>query len=128
MMHTIQWISEKEFRSAPFSSFESCVSNMPANATVAFPREGDLAVIPSFCDVHVHFREPGFFYKETMATGSAAAARGGYTAVCTMPNLSPVPDSKEHLQAQLDLIEKDATVAVYPYGAITAHTSGQHDC
>ena len=55
-------------------------------------------LLPGFCDVHVHFREPGFSYKETVASGSAAAARGGYTAVCTMPNLDPVPDSPEHLK------------------------------
>ena len=60
------------------------------------------AILPGFCDVHVHFREPGFSYKETMVTGSACAARGGYTAVCTMPNLNPTPDSVEHLQQQLD--------------------------
>ena len=58
---------------------------------------GDVVVLPGFCDVHVHFREPGFSYKETIATGSAAAAAGGYTAVCTMPNLNPVPDSAAHL-------------------------------
>ena len=62
------------------------------------------AIFPGFCDVHVHFREPGFSYKETIATGSQASARGGYTAVCTMPNLKPVPDCAEHLQKQLDII------------------------
>jgi len=67
-------------------------------------------VFPGFCDVHVHFREPGFSYKETMATGSAASARGGYTAVCTMPNLNPVPDSVEHLNEQLKLIEEGASM------------------
>ena len=61
-------------------------------------------IVPGLCDVHVHFREPGFSYKETIASGSAAAAHGGYTAVCTMPNLSPVPDCAEHLKAQLDEI------------------------
>ena len=59
-------------------------------------------IFPGFCDVHVHFREPGFSYKETIETGSKASARGGYTAVCTMPNLNPVPDSAEHLKEQLD--------------------------
>ena len=66
-------------------------------------------IFPGFVDVHVHFREPGFSYKETIATGSAAAARGGYTAVCTMPNLNPVPDSYENLKQQLDIINNDAT-------------------
>ena len=61
---------------------------------------GDCAVFPGFTDVHVHFREPGFLYKETIRTGSMAAAHGGYTTVCTMPNLNPVPDSVEHLRAQ----------------------------
>ena len=83
------------------------------------------SVFPGFCDVHVHFREPGFSYKETMATGSLAAAAGGYTAVCTMPNLNPVPDSVEHLNAQLEAIEKDSCIHVYPYGAITVGEQGE---
>ena len=83
------------------------------------------AVLPGFCDVHVHFREPGFSYKETIATGSLASARGGYTAVCTMPNLNPVPDSVEHLKQQLDLIEDSACIHVYPYGAITVGEKGE---
>jgi len=82
-------------------------------------------VFPGFCDVHVHFREPGFSYKETMVTGSRASARGGYTAVCTMPNLSPVPDSVENLQQQLKLIEEGACIHVYPYGAITVGEKGE---
>ena len=77
------------------------------------------AVFPGFCDVHVHFREPGFSYKETIETGSLASARGGYTAVCTMPNLNPVPDSVENLAIQRRLIEESACIHVYPYGAIT---------
>ena len=82
-------------------------------------------VFPGFCDVHVHFREPGFSYKETIRTGSLAAARGGYTAVCTMPNLNPVPDSVEHLNRQLTLIEDHAVIHVYPYGAITVGEQGE---
>ena len=82
-------------------------------------------VFPGFCDVHVHFREPGFSYKETMVSGSAAAARGGYTAVCTMANLNPVPDSVEHLQQQLQLIQSGACIHVYPFGAITVGEQGQ---
>ncbi len=81
-------------------------------------------VFPGFCDVHVHFREPGFSYKEDMASGSMAAAKGGYTAVCTMPNLNPVPDSKEHLALQLDAIRQKAVIPVYPYGAITVGELG----
>ena len=82
-------------------------------------------VFPGFCDVHVHFREPGFSYKETVASGCASAARGGYTAVCTMPNLNPVPDSPEHLREQLDIIERDATIDVYPYASITVEQKGE---
>ena len=83
------------------------------------------AVFPGFCDVHVHFREPGFSYKETMETGSRASARGGYTAVCTMPNLNPVPDSVESLAIQRKLIEDNACIHVYPYGAITVGERGE---
>ena len=82
-------------------------------------------VFPGFCDVHVHFREPGFSYKETIRSGSLAAAHGGYTAVCTMPNLNPVPDSVENLKLQLDLIEDSACIHVYPYGAITVGEKGE---
>lgn len=82
-------------------------------------------VFPGFCDVHVHFREPGFFYKETIASGSKASARGGYTAVCTMPNLNPVPDSIEHLKIQKDIIEDSACIHVYPYGSITVGQKGE---
>ena len=82
-------------------------------------------IVPGLCDVHVHFREPGFSYKETIASGSAAAAHGGYTAVCTMPNLSAVPDSAEHLQVQLDAIKRGAAIKVLPYGAITVGEKGE---
>lgn len=82
-------------------------------------------IVPGLCDVHVHFREPGFSYKETIASGSAAAAHGGYTAVCTMPNLSPAPDCAEHLKAQLDAIDKSAVIKVIPYGAITVGEKGE---
>ena len=85
----------------------------------------EYAVFPGFCDVHVHFREPGFSYKETIETGSKASARGGYTAVCTMPNLNPVPDSVENLGLQLKLIEEQAVIHVYPYGAITVGEKGE---
>ena len=82
-------------------------------------------IVPGLVDVHVHLREPGFSYKETMATGTAAAARGGYTAVCAMPNLNPVPDSAEHLAAELEAIRRGASVAVYPYGALTVGERGE---
>ena len=75
--------------------------------------------------MHVHFREPGFSYKETIRSGSLAAARGGCTAVCTMPNLNPVPDSPENLKPRLEAIQKGACIAVYPYAAITKGEQGQ---
>ena len=87
--------------------------------------EGAFFLFPGFCDVHVHFREPGFSYKETILTGSRAAVRGGYTAVCAMPNLNPVPDSTEHLQQELNLIRDSAVIRVYPYGAITVGERGE---
>ena len=83
------------------------------------------AVFPGFADVHVHLREPGFSYKETIRTGTLAAAHGGYTDVCAMPNLDPVPDSPAHLAPQLDAIRKDAVVRVHPYGAITRGERGE---
>ena len=92
---------------------------------------GDLSVsfdkyviFPGFCDVHVHLREPGYSYKETVLTGTLSAARGGYTAVCSMPNLKPAPDSLENLSVQLELIEKGAVIHVYPYGTITKGQQG----
>ncbi len=82
-------------------------------------------IIPGLCDVHVHLREPGFSYKETIKSGSEAAARGGFTAVLSMPNLKPVPDSVLNLKQQLDIIERDAVIKVIPYGAITVGEAGE---
>ena len=82
-------------------------------------------LMPGFCDVHVHLRTPGFEYKETIETGTLSAARGGFTHVCSMPNLNPVPDSVEHLALQLDAIENGAKIAVYPYGSITVGQKGE---
>ena len=96
------------------SSVDLCTFNSP-----------EYAVFPGFCDVHVHFREPGFSYKETIFSGSLAAAHGGYTAVCTMPNLDPVPDTKAHLKEQLDLIKQDGLIPIYPYGSITMGSKGE---
>ncbi len=84
----------------------------------------DKYIFPGFADVHVHFREPGFSYKETIASGAKAAARGGYTAVCTMPNLDPVPDCAENLRPQLEKAA-EAAVSVLPYGAITVGEKGE---
>lgn len=82
-------------------------------------------IFPGFVDVHVHFREPGFSYKETIRTGSLAAAHGGYTDVCTMPNLSPVPDCAEHIGVQKEIIDRTAVINVYPYGSLTVGAGGQ---
>lgn len=87
-------------------------------------QQNNYFIFPGFCDVHVHFREPGFSYKETIYSGSRAAAHGGYTAVCTMPNLNPVPDNLENLKKQLNIIENDAVIDVYPYASITVGQNG----
>ncbi len=105
--------------------FAAAVSSfLQTHNTGAFV-SSEYVILPGFCDVHVHFREPGFSYKETIQTGSRAAAHGGYTAVCTMPNLNPVPDSAAHLKAQSDIIEKDACIRVYPYASITVEQKGE---
>ena len=85
----------------------------------------DIYVFPGFADVHVHFREPGFSYKETIKTGSMAAARGGYTTVCTMPNLNPTPDNLVNLKKQLDIIDRDSIIKVVPFGSITVGENGK---
>lgn len=103
---------------------EGVCSSLSAPGLSGFD-SSEYVIFPGFCDVHVHFREPGFSYKETIASGSAAAAHGGYTAVCTMPNLDPVPDSAEHLQVQLDAIKRGAAIKVLPYGAITVGEKGE---
>lgn len=100
-------------------------NNLNFNSYI-FHKLGDTCYkFPGFCDVHVHFREPGFSYKETILTGSKAAARGGYTAVCTMPNLKPVPDSIASMKEETDIIEKDAVIHVYPYASITRGELGK---
>ena len=95
------------------------------NARFSFLNAPEYTLFSGFCDVHVHFREPGFSDKETIATGCAAAAHGGFTAVCPMPNLNPVPDSVEHLALEREIIHRDATVGVYPYGALTVGEMGK---
>ena len=89
------------------------------------PSDSSYVALLGFCDVHVHFREPGFSYKGTVAAGSRASAKGGYTAVCTMPNLNPVPDSAENIGKQLEIIERDAVIDVYPYASITVGQMGE---
>ena len=96
-----------------------------APSAQVFDFSSNVVVLPGFVDVHVHLREPGFSYKETMETGTAAAARGGYTTVCAMPNLNPVPDSLDNLKVQLSRIAEGASIDVLPYGAITVGEKGE---
>lgn len=101
----------------------------PENESIADPEieiiDGEgIYLLPSFVDMHVHLREPGFSYKETIKTGSIAAAAGGFTTVCTMPNLNPAPDSLSNLKTQLDIIRKDAVIKVWPYATITRMRKG----
>jgi len=107
------------------TTFSDSIGASVSSADLSVFNSSRYAIFPGFCDVHVHFREPGFSYKETMESGSKASARGGYTAVCTMPNLNPVPDSVEHLKQQLDIIENSACIHVYPYGSITVEEKGE---
>ncbi len=111
--------SEASFSDSSIFSIEEAKAFLPS-----LFHSPEYTIFPGFCDVHVHFREPGFSYKETVKSGSKASARGGYTAVCTMPNLNPVPDSPEHLKLQTDLIERDAVIHVYPFGSITKMEAG----
>ncbi|MBO5873368.1 MAG: dihydroorotase [Clostridia bacterium] len=105
-------------------SIVNICENIIDQDAIVFSLKGHI-VFPGFTDVHVHLREPGFSYKETIATGTLSAAKGGYTSVCTMPNLKPCPDSVEHLKLQLQMIEQDAKVHVYPFGTITVGQNGQ---
>ena len=115
----------KLYNSALTPDFGTRVASGILSSGLAVFDSSKYAIFPGFCDVHVHFREPGFSYKETIRTGANAAARGGYTAVCTMPNLNPVPDSVENLNVQRAIIETDACIHVYPYGAITVGEKGE---
>ena len=100
------------------------LSDRPAFCGSASLASSEYYLFPGFVDVHVHLREPGFSYKETIMSGTRAAARGGCSAVCPMPNLDPVPDSLVNLKVQTDIIRRDAVVDVYPYGAITKGERG----
>ena len=104
-----------EISSRPFS---------PKDSGSIFDLSGQY-LFPGFIDVHVHLREPGFFYKESIKSGTDSAAKGGYIAVCPMPNLNPVPDCAENLAAQLDAIRQNACIQVVPYGAVTIGENGQ---
>ncbi len=107
-------------------AFENSVAaTLLSNASFSPFNSPKYFIFPGFCDVHVHFREPGFSYKETIKSGSMSAAAGGYTAVCTMPNLNPVPDSAEHLKLQTDLIKQNRFINIMPYGSITVGQLGE---
>lgn len=112
-------------KSVSFENASISVSSVVAEGGVSVAYTNRVLILPGFCDVHVHFREPGFSYKEDMKSGSMAAARGGYTAVCTMPNLNPTPDSVENLEIQRQAIRERASIAVYPYGTITRGELGK---
>lgn len=112
------------FRNNVFKT-EDYFLNVPDTARVSFDNSSDnIYVFPAFCDVHVHFREPGFSYKETICSGSRSAARGGYSDVCTMPNLAPVPDCYDAIMEQRKIIERDAVVNVHPYASVTVGEKG----
>lgn len=102
-----------------------CVTVNTTNQSKGIVKNEKYVILPGFCEAHAHFREPGFSYKETIKTGSLAGARGGYTTVCTMPNLNPVPDSVATLNKQLEIIKRDACIEVLPYGAITKGERGE---
>ena len=111
--------SDMLFDGSSLSVFEGEVS-----AFNSVPVFDNTVILPGFCDVHVHLREPGFSYKETIESGTRASARGGYTCVASMPNLNPAPDSPENLGVQLDLIKESAVIKVIPYATITVGEAG----
>ena len=122
----MKYIGSKNITKQLAKAFSSLVENGGISSSFANEISSDrYFIFPGFVDVHVHLREPGFFYKETIKTGTEASAHGGYTAVCSMPNLNPVPDSVENLELQLDAIKKDAVIDVYPYGSITVGEKGE---
>lgn len=112
--------TEKNKKTVLSKSFAACIAEK-------YPHFCDnrFLIIPSFVDVHVHLREPGFFYKESIASGTVAAAAAGYGHIFSMPNLSPVPDCLENLNVQREIIAKDAKVDVRPYGSITVGEKGE---
>ncbi|MBO5349302.1 MAG: dihydroorotase [Clostridia bacterium] len=121
--------TNNKFEKSDLSITNQTITNISSNIE---PTEFDVVynlnnmyLLPGFIDVHTHLREPGFIYKETIATGSMAGAKGGYTSICAMPNLNPTPDSIENLQIELDAIKKDAKINVYPYGTITKGQKGE---
>lgn len=121
--------TDGKFTKSDLEITDNVITNISANiAPDGFDVVYDLNnmyLLPGLIDVHTHLREPGFIYKETIATGSYAGAKGGYTSICAMPNLNPTPDCMENLQIELDAIKKDAKIHVYPYGTITVGEKGE---
>ena len=122
---TYEFSNARQYRDGSFVSAPFTVKLTASDTDAVVCDSRSVVILPGFCDVHVHLREPGFSYKETIATGTAAAARGGYTDVCAMPNLDPVPDSEESLSQQWALIHHDAVIGVHPYAAITVGQRGE---
>ena len=120
-LKNVKFITGDNGLNADLSDFSSDFFEFP----IELDRNREYAVMPGFCDVHVHLREPGFSYKETIKTGTLAAAHGGYTSVCTMPNLNPVPDTIKNLNVEREIIKTDAVIPVYPYAAITKGERGE---
>ena len=108
------------FDGATLSLFNGDVSSVDPSSVF-----DNIAVFPGFCDVHVHLREPGFSYKETIKTGTLASARGGYTDVLSMPNLKPVPHNEENMNIQRDIIKRDAVIGVHPFASLTVDEKGE---
>ncbi len=121
----VKYYKDGAFHSGDFSFNLSPTVSSFSNGGGIVSNFNNCFVFPAFCDVHVHLREPGFSYKETMASGTRAAAHGGYTAVFSMPNLNPVPDSKDNMEKQLKLIKDSAVINVYPYASITVGEQGE---
>ncbi|NCA68110.1 MAG: dihydroorotase, partial [Clostridia bacterium] len=113
-----------DFIKNPYSTYTGCQSKGSLMELFSLFKDKSFIIFPGFADVHVHLREPGFSYKETIYTGTLAAARGGYTAICAMPNLNPTPDCLENLKCETDIIKKDAVIDVFPYGTITTSENG----
>lgn len=118
-------MESSNIKAVHMGAYKQSAFDLLSDSGFVFDDSGSYIVVPGLCDVHVHFREPGFLYKETIRSGSMSAAAGGYTCVCTMPNLNPVPDCAENLGIQLSAIKKDACIRVYPYGAITKGEKGE---
>ncbi len=107
------------------SEYSVCKKNPPSVAPQVDPKNSKICIVPGFIDVHTHLREPGFFYKESIATATAAAAKMGYSALFSMPNVNPAPDCVENLKIQQEIIKRDARVKVYPYGTLTVGQKGE---